>query len=138
MELFSNWMFWVILAAILFILAIIGYLSESKKKSKKKEVSNETSSSNSVNNSAVSPKTVETPVQVQTTSQNDNFTVMPEVKVETLNDVEPTEPTSAPATSVVNENVVADKVPDVTSTTSSEPAAMPSSNNQNNNNVWNS
>ena len=138
MELFSNWMFWVILAAILFILAIIGYLSESKKKSKKKEVSNETSSSNSVNNSAVSPKTVETPVQVQTTSQNDNFTVMPEVKVETLNDVKPAEPTQAPATSVVNENVVTDKVPDVTPTTSSEPAAMPSSNNQNNNNVWNS
>lgn len=138
MELFSNWMFWVILAAILFILAIIGYLSESKKKSKKKEVSNETSSNNSVDNSAVSPKTVETPVQVQTTSQNDNFTVMPEVKVETLNDVEPTEPTPAPATSVVNENVVTDKVPDVTPTTSSEPAAMPSSNNQNNNNVWNS
>ena len=138
MELFSNWMFWVILAAILFILAIIGYLSESKKKSKKKEVSNETSSSNSVNNSAVSPKTVETPVQVQTTSQNDNFTVMPEVKVETLNDVEPTESTPAPATSVVNENVVTDKVPDVTPTTSSESAATSSSNNQNNNNVWNS
>ena len=138
MELFSNWMFWVILAAILFILAIIGYLSESKKKSKKKEVSNETSSSNSVNNSAVSPKTVETPVQVQTTSQNDNFTVMPEVKVETLNDVKLAEPTQVPATSVVNENVVADKVPDVTPAVSSEPAAMPSSNNQNNNNVWNS
>ena len=135
MELFSNWMFWVILAAILFILAIIGYLSESKKKSKKKEVSNETSSNNSVNNSAAS---VETPVQTSASAQTDDFTVMPEVKVETLNDVKPAEPTQAPATSVAQENVVTDKVPDVTPTTSSEPAAMPSSNNQNNNNVWNS
>ena len=134
MELFSNWMFWVILAAILFILAIIGYLSESKKKSKKKEVSNEASS----NNSAASVETVETPVQTPASAQTDDFTVMPEVKVETLNDVKPAEPTQAPATSVVNENVVTDKVPDVTPTTSSEPAAMPSSNNQNNNNVWNS
>ena len=134
MELFSNWMFWVILAAILFILAIIGYLSESKKKSKKKEVSNEASS----NNSAASVETVETPVQTPASAQTDDFTVMPEVKVETLNDVKPAEPMQAPATSVVNENVVTDKVPDVTPTTSSEPAAMPSSNNQNNNNVWNS
>ena len=134
MELFSNWMFWVILAAILFILAIIGYLSESKKKSKKKEVSNETSS----NNSAASVETVESPVQTPASAQTDDFTVMPEVKVETLNDVKPAEPMQAPATSVVNENVVTDKVPDVTPTTSSEPAAMPSSNNQNNNNVWNS
>lgn len=134
MELFSNWMFWVILAAILFILAIIGYLSESKKKSKKKEVSNEASS----NNSAASFETVETPVQTPASAQTDDFTVMPEVKVETLNDVKPAEPMQAPATSVVNENVVTDKVPDVTPTTSSEPAAMPSSNNQNNNNVWNS
>ena len=138
MELFSNWMFWVILAAILFILAIIGYLSESKKKSKKKEVSNETSSNNSVNNSAASLETVETPIQTPASVQTDDFTVMPEVKVETLNDVKPAEPTQAPATSVVNENVVMDKVPDVTPAVSSEPAAMPSSNNQNNNNVWNS
>ena len=134
MELFSNWMFWVILAAILFILAIIGYLSESKKKSKKKEVSNETSS----NNSAASVETVESPVQTPASAQTDDFTVMPEVKVETLNDVKPAEPTQAPATSVVNENVVTDKVPDVTPITSSEPAATSSSNNQNNNNVWNS
>ena len=134
MELFSNWMFWVILAAILFILAIIGYLSESKKKSKKKEVSNEASS----NNSAASVETVETPVQTPASAQTDDFTVMPEVKVETLNDVKPAEPMQAPATSVVNENVVTDKVPDVTPTTSSEPAATSSSNNQNNNNVWNS
>ena len=101
-------------------------------------MSNETSSSNSVDNSAVSPKTVETPVQTPASAQTDDFTVMPEVKVETLNDVKPAEPMQVPATSVVNENVVTDKVPDVTPTTSSEPAAMPSSNNQNNNNVWNS
>lgn len=138
MELFSNWMFWVILAAILFILAIIGYLSESKKKSKKKEVSNETSSNNSVNNSTASLEAVETPVQTPASAQTDDFTVMPEVKVETLNDVKPAEPTQAPATSVVNENVVTDKVPDVTPITSNEPAATSSSNNQNNNNVWNS
>ena len=134
MELFSNWMFWVILAAILFILAIIGYLSESKKKSKKKEVSNEASS----NNSAAFCRDCRDTCSNAASAQTDDFTVMPEVKVETLNDVKPAEPTQAPATSVVNENVVTDKVPDVTPTTSSEPAAMPSSNNQNNNNVWNS
>ena len=97
-------------------------------------MSNETSS----NNSAASVETVESPVQTPASAQTDDFTVMPEVKVETLNDVKPAEPMQAPATSVVNENVVTDKVPDVTPTTSSEPAATSSSNNQNNNNVWNS
>lgn len=37
MEIFSNWVFWVVLASIVFVLALIGYLTESMKKPKKEE-----------------------------------------------------------------------------------------------------
>ena len=40
MNILTNWVFWIIIAAIVFVLAIIGYLSESKKKNKKAEDDN--------------------------------------------------------------------------------------------------
>ena len=35
MNFLSNWIFWVIILAIIFLLAIVGYLTESRKKNKK-------------------------------------------------------------------------------------------------------
>lgn len=32
MEIFSNWIFWVVMAAVIFVFALIGFLAESKKK----------------------------------------------------------------------------------------------------------
>ena len=59
MNILTNWIFWVIIAAIVFVLAIIGYLSESKKKNKKSEIENVStnnasgiSNEESINNSA--------------------------------------------------------------------------------------
>ena len=46
MEIFSNWMFWVVLAAIIFILAIIGYLTDGLKKAKKKQPEKEENKTN--------------------------------------------------------------------------------------------
>ena len=37
MEIFTNWIFWTVLATIIFLLAVIGYLAESKKKTENKE-----------------------------------------------------------------------------------------------------
>ena len=48
MNILTNWVFWIIIAAIVFVLAIIGYLSESKKKNKKAEDDNLSSNSDNV------------------------------------------------------------------------------------------
>lgn len=37
MEIFANWIFWVSLASIIFLFALIGYLSDSKRKKKESE-----------------------------------------------------------------------------------------------------
>ena len=80
MDIFSNWIFWVVLAAILFILAIIGYLSESRKRSKKKEENkNETSINDNPN--VVASTTTDAVSAVK----NDDWTTMPEVSVAPLN-----------------------------------------------------
>ena len=78
MEIFSNGVFWIILATIIFILALIGFLTESMKKSKKNN-----------NVEAVQP----TDSVIDTSEVNVNFNAMPdvnkpleEVKVDTLNE----------------------------------------------------
>ena len=38
MSILSNWVFWVVIFAIIFILAVIGYITESRKKEKKAPV----------------------------------------------------------------------------------------------------
>lgn len=88
MEIFSNWVFWVLLATIVFVLALIGYLTESMKKTKKdnKEEKNDT-------------KPIEEAVESQPTAptvneaNNNDWMSMPkvdkpleEVKVDTISD----------------------------------------------------
>ena len=89
MELFSNWVFWVILVAIIFSLALIGYLSENMKKSKndnKKEDNNESSdTTNNVNTVNTSADTVSAPTDNVSEVKVDDWTTMPEVKLEPLN-----------------------------------------------------
>lgn len=88
MEILSNWVFWVVLASIVFVLALIGYLTESMKKTKKdnKEEKNDT-------------KPIEEAVESQPTAptvneaNNNDWMSMPkvdkpleEVKVDTISD----------------------------------------------------
>ena len=92
MEIFSNWMFWVILASIVFVLALIGYLTESMKTSNKDDKKD----------------TEATPAQeepVVTETLADDWMTMPEVnkpleevKVDSINDM----PNESPLTADVN------------------------------------
>ena len=100
MEILSNWVFWVILASIVFVLALIGYLTESMKKPKKDEEKKDTDS-NEVNTDAI-------PVQeepVVTEVKADDWMTMPEVskpleevKVDSINDM----PSESSVTADVN------------------------------------
>lgn len=100
MEILSNWVFWVILASIVFVLALIGYLTESMKKPKKDEEKKDTDS-NEVNTDAK-------PVQeepVVTEVKADDWMTMPEVskpleevKVDSINDI----PSESSVTADVN------------------------------------
>ena len=98
MEIFSNWVFWIILATIVFVLALIGYLTESMKKSKKEDNKEEQPKVEN-NVDTVMPENTVTEVKAQT----DDWTTMPEVnkpleevKVDTISEpVENNEPTSA-------------------------------------------
>ena len=74
MEIFSNWVFWIILATIVFVLALIGYLTESMKKSKKEE-NKEKQPEVENNMDVVQPESTVTEVKAQA----DDWTSMPEV-----------------------------------------------------------
>lgn len=132
MEIFSNWMFWVVLAAIIFILAIIGYLTDGLKKAKKKQPEKE---ENKTNTSAAVTENVkaaepEKTVQQSVQQKNDDWTVMPEVntpleevKVDTIEEKpaeQPAaplfdEPAATPAETVFPENNQAETLTNVTS-----------------------
>ncbi len=76
MEIFSNWIFWVILASIVFVLALIGYLTESMKKSNKDDKKDtEAKDDNQVNTEATPAQ--EEPVVTETLA--DDWMTMPEV-----------------------------------------------------------
>lgn len=76
MEIFSNWIFWVILASIVFVLALIGYLTESMKKSNKDDKKDtEAKDDNQVNVDATPAQ--EEPVVTETPA--DDWMTMPEV-----------------------------------------------------------
>lgn len=97
MEIFSNWVFWIILATIVFVLALIGYLTESMKKPKKED-NNEEQPKVDNNMDTVQPENTVTEVKAQ-----DDWMTMPEVnkpleevKVDTISEpVENNEPTTA-------------------------------------------
>ena len=102
MEIFSNWIFWVILASIVFVLALIGYLTESMKKSNKDDKKDtEAKDDNQVNVDATPAQ--EEPVVTETPA--DDWMTMPEVnkpleevKVDSINDM----PNESPLTADVN------------------------------------
>lgn len=102
MEIFSNWIFWVILASIVFVLALIGYLTESMKKSNKDDKKDtEAKDDNQVNTEATSAQ--EEPVVTETLA--DDWMTMPEVnkpleevKVDSIDDT----PNESPLTADVN------------------------------------
>ena len=90
MEIFSNWIFWVVLASIVFVLALIGYLTESMKKDKKDDKKKEEPD---VVPEVTAPVTPE-PSEVNIPAQNDDWTTMPkvdssleEVKVDSISEV---------------------------------------------------
>ena len=102
MEIFSNWIFWVILASIVFVLALIGYLTESMKKSNKDDKKDtEAKDDNQVNTEATPAQ--EEPVVTETPA--DDWMTMPEVnkpleevKVDSIDDT----PNESPLTADVN------------------------------------
>ena len=75
MEIFSNWIFWVILASIVFVLALIGYLTESMKKTKEEKKEEPKEEEPTVNTETVDGN-------VQTEVKADDWMDMP--KVETM------------------------------------------------------
>lgn len=85
MEIFSNWIFWVVLASIVFVLALIGYLTESMKKAKKEDKKEEKPEVNEVEVNNVQPVQPE-PVVTETNVPTDDWMAMPEVKVDTISE----------------------------------------------------
>lgn len=108
MEILSSWIFWVILASIVFVLALIGYLTESMKKSKKDEKKDtDVKDVNEVNNN-VTPASEE---PVVTEVKADDWMTMPEVskpieevKVDSINDI----PSESTVTADVNTTATTD------------------------------
>lgn len=102
MEIFSNWIVWVILASIVFVLALIGYLTESMKKSNKDDKKDtEAKDDNQVNVDATpaqeEPAVTETPADDWMTMPEVNKP-LEEVKVDSINDM----PNESPLTADVN------------------------------------
>lgn len=98
MEILSNWIFWVVLASIVFVLALIGYLTESMKQSSKKK-ENKDAEVNDTDDSVTN--VVSTPAPTVTTTTNDDWTTMPEVnkpleevKVDSIDEVSNESPVS--------------------------------------------
>lgn len=80
MSILTNWIFWVIIAFIVFILAIIGYLSESRKRSSENDISSD--ETNNVSNLNVSQKEVQ--ADSNTSLSESDFNVMPEINSTTV------------------------------------------------------
>ena len=90
MEIVSSWVFWVILASIVFVLALIGYLTESMKKTNKIDENKDVKEDNKIDTNVV-PTQEKTEV---TEVKADDWTTMPkinkpleEVKVDNINEV---------------------------------------------------
>lgn len=108
MEILSSWIFWVILASIVFVLALIGYLTESMKKSKKDEKKDTDVKDVNEVNTNVTPAQDESAV---TEVKADDWMTMPEVskpleevKVDSINDI----PSESTVTADVNTTATTD------------------------------
>ena len=105
MAFLSNWIFWVIIALIVFVLALIGYLSDSKKKSEsvKEEVKKDDTSDVKTTEVKAEESSVET--NASELSPADEWSVMPGVDSVSVGEIAPTEAPVAetPAPEVVSE-----------------------------------
>ena len=82
MSFLSNWIFWIIVAFIVFLLSAVGYLSESRKKNKEVvEEQNDFVDNSSMVSGDSSQTTDNSSVEVvnETAGLNDEWNVMPEV-----------------------------------------------------------
>ena len=116
MEIFSNWIFWVCLAAIVFILALIGYLTESMKEHKTDVKKNENTNDNNKDVKPENLNNIDTEPQINEV-QGDDWTTMPDVQkpIDEPNDSAKTEDLfSAPVSS--NEVLTNNAESEVTST----------------------
>ena len=78
----NNWTIWLLAAGIIFLLSILGYLSESKKKNEKKEEELEPEEKKEM---LVEPEIKEEKKEPEIKEEtNDNWNVMPEVNVQTV------------------------------------------------------
>lgn len=86
MNFLTNWIFWIIVALIVFILAIIGYLSESRKKSKKESEDKGTEGgvTPTVSESAIENNSVQKPTDEKTETIVDEWSSMPEINSSTV------------------------------------------------------
>lgn len=115
MEIFSNWIFWVVLASIVFVLALIGYLTESMKKPKKED--KEEKNEEPVEPVLEEPKAEDVkPEPVVNEVKADDWMTMPEVnkpleevKVSSIQDAGVNE---APSASTENVSPVTPEVPE--------------------------
>lgn len=129
MEILSNWVFWIILASIVFVLALIGYLTESMKKPKKDDKKEDKTD-------GVTEVTPEATTEVKP-EVSDNWDVMPdvkpleEVKVDTISDVNEVPSTNteelfaAPDMSQVTSEVSTNNVEPVTEELNVNPKVTP-------------
>ena len=105
MNILTNWIFWIVISAIVFVLAIIGYLSESKKKNKKvvNEINNDVISSDTTQNVETNSVPANDNVAQSTVSSSisdSDFNIMPEV-----NSVSVTQPSNVISNSSLDSNV---------------------------------
>ena len=82
MSILTNWIFWIIVSAIVLLLAIVGYLSESRKKSEnvlnsENNISNDSKDITSSNSSDINNQA--TDVSSNGTVSLDDWSVMPDV-----------------------------------------------------------
>ena len=100
MEIFTNWMFWIVLAGIVFIFAIIGFLVEKNKKNGKEKqptVSPVDNKEDALNqNITKAPEGNSINLDEVKTASEDNFNTMPEVNVQNMpqqvDEIKPEEP----------------------------------------------
>ena len=101
MSILTNWIFWIIVSAIVLLLAIVGYLSESRKKSEnvlnsENNISNDSKDITSSNSSDINNQA--TDVSSNGTVSLDDWSVMPDVSPISNGSVDPIveQPVSAP------------------------------------------
>lgn len=83
MEIFTNWVFWVVLAAVVFLFAMIGFLAESKKKHQENKKESKKSEKEIINQD-ITQKPETTPNLDNTQNVVEDFSAMPEVPVQNM------------------------------------------------------